>query len=270
MKTCPTCNAPASDVDAFCGSCGAKIGAPTETPPASPSAPNTTPPAVATTAATPSGSSSAGTITIIEAPRRLTVLSYLVMAAAALSATAVIPGLLALRYQGDSSFAARQAIDDLAGIAALLWYAGFIVGAILFMALLNRLRHNLNRLNVSGLRYGADQAIWPWFIPFFNWFRPVRFVSDLDRGLRGRSTRPGREQFSTGTNAATSPVIAIWWTVWILQVFTSRGIEMSGSVAGVLAACIIWGAGGVLTAVLVYQLLQLNLKAIAAFESPAV
>lgn len=267
MTTCPACNSPAADVDAFCGSCGAKIGAAVKTPSASASGSNATPPAIPATAATPSGPSVVGTFT--EAPRRLTILSYLVMAAAALSATAVIPGLLALRYHGDSSFVARQAIDDLAGIAALLWFSGFIVGGILFMALLNRLRHNLNRLHVSGLRYGADQAIWPWFIPFFNWFRPVRFVSDLDRGLRGRSTRPGREQFSTGTNAATSPVIGIWWTVWIIQWFASRLIDGSGSATAVLIACIVWGAAGVLTAVLVYQLLQLNLKAIAAFDSQA-
>jgi hypothetical protein len=221
-------------------------------------------------AAVPSTPSVAATIE--EAPRQLRTLSYLVMAAAAVSATAMIPGLLMLPHQGDLTFAAQQSSENLAGIASLLWGWGFTVGLILFMVLLYQLRHNLNRLNVSGQRYGADQAIWPWLIPVFNLFRPVRFVSDLYRGLNGRGKHPGREIFVTRRVVQTSPVIAAWWTAWVLQVplllIKVLAFITGETVGALLFEALIRGAFGALTVVVVYQLFQLNRKAIAAFNTP--
>ena len=74
--------------------------------------------------------------------------------------------------------------------------------------------------------------------------------------------------FVTRRAAETSPVIAAWWTTWVLQGIASRLIDVSGEPLATLFGCLIWGAGGALTVVLVYQLLQLNQKAIAAFDTP--
>jgi hypothetical protein len=184
----------------------------------------------------------------------------------------MIPGRLMLPHQGDLTFAAQQSSENLAGIASLLWGWGFTVGLILFMVLLYQLRHNLNRLNVSGQRYGADQAIWPWLIPVFNLFRPVRFVSDLYRGLNGRGKHPGREIFVTRRVVQTSPVIAAWWTAWVLQVplllIKVLAFITGETVGALLFEALIRGAFGALTVVVVYQLFQLNRKAIAAFNTP--
>jgi hypothetical protein len=272
MTVCPTCKAPVLGSEASCGSCGTKLVAPTTAP--SPTQVSTTPDvaqaAAKPFAAVPSTPSVAATIE--EAPRQLRTLSYLVMAAAAVSATAMIPGLLMLPHQGDLTFAAQQSSENLAGIASLLWGWGFTVGLILFMVLLYQLRHNLNRLNVSGQRYGADQAIWPWLIPVFNLFRPVRFVSDLYRGLNGRGKHPGREIFVTRRVVQTSPVIAAWWTAWVLQVplllIKVLAFITGETVGALLFEALIRGAFGALTVVVVYQLFQLNRKAIAAFNTP--
>lgn len=273
MSECPSCHQPATAADVFCGACGAALrsndgtvapttatqGTDREAAPAS--APGAVPaPAVDTASEPPVVSAQPG-----EPPRELRILGYATMAAAAVAATCIIPGTLALRYSDKVDLASKQSISDLGDVSSLLYLGGFLIGAILFMILTYKLRTNLDRLNVTGLRYGADQAIWPWFIPFFNLVRPVRFVSDLGRGLRGRGERPGRLPYQTGTAVSAPGVITLWWILFIAA--GPLGNAGRSSAAGVFIASLAWSAVSVATVLVVYTLLKLNWRAVAAFNA---
>jgi hypothetical protein len=253
MPTCPTCHQPAADSDTFCGACGAALKPPVATAP-------TPAPAVDTAPAQP-------VAVPVDPPREPRILGYATMAAALVSAACILPGAYALRYSGSSSVDSAGAVSDIGGVVSIMYLGGFFVGAILFMTLSYQLRVNLDRLNVSGLRYGPDQAIWPWFIPFFNYFRPVRFVCDLWRGLRGRAERPGREPYQTGTNVSAPGGIVAWWVLFIIVGPIGNAGLSSASAAGVFIASVSWSAVSLATAAVVYTLLKLNRQAVAAFDA---
>jgi hypothetical protein len=107
----------------------------------------------------------------------------------------------------------RLQADDLRqGIAAGLYFVAFVLAAVFFILWLHRAYSNLPALGVPKRRFDSNAAIWPWFVPILNLWRPKQVANDVWRGSNPAVA-------SRELNLVPGPVPALlgfWWAGYIV------------------------------------------------------
>jgi hypothetical protein len=157
-----------------------------------------------------------------QAVRRLTVLSWVVIAALALDALLSVAGIASdvsehnlVRQALTGTFAPdilskAQAADDRAHTIAVTEIALYVVTAILFIAWFHQAYKNVARLGVAGMRWSSGWAIGSWFVPILNLIRPKQIMNDIWRG-----SDPDLRIGSTLSLYDPPLLYQVWWGMWI-------------------------------------------------------
>ena len=113
-------------------------------------------------------------------------------------------------------FEELSASDDRVTTSGLFQTACYVVCIIAFLVWYGRAYFNLQRLGVRGLRFGEGMAIFYWFIPFANVFRPKQVVNDIWRG--------SDPDLPSGhwTSGRVPALIHCWWAAWLISGFVER------------------------------------------------
>jgi hypothetical protein len=97
----------------------------------------------------------------------------------------------------------------------------FVVGAVFFILWFHRAYSNLPALGVARRRFDSNAAIWPWFVPILNLWRPKQVANDIWRGsdpqVASRELRLAQDP--------VPPLLGFWWAGYIVS-------SMLGSRAG--------------------------------------
>lgn len=86
-----------------------------------------------------------------------------------------------------------------------------IACCIIFLLWFKREYHNLHAINPK-LKYKETWAIWSWFIPIINLWRPYQIMKEIyihATTTEKKGTNPEEEEI------ITTPIIDLWWLLWI-------------------------------------------------------
>ena len=143
----------------------------------------------------------------------------------------VADGVVALDYAsvlqeqidgGDVAFDEADDAEVAFGVGSVVYLLASIAGAVGFLVWFHRAYSNLRFLTQSRLRYSTSQAVWPWFVPIMNLFRPKQVANDIWRGAE-----PAARDNRDWTKLDVSPIVHWWWAFWLFS-------SVFGSVAGAL------------------------------------
>jgi hypothetical protein len=88
----------------------------------------------------------------------------------------------------------------------------FAFSAGFFIAWLYRAHGNLHALGAQYPRYSRGTAIWSWFVPILNLWRPKQVTNDV---WRGSDPDAPADQGDTWRNAKPPVLYAVWWFLWV-------------------------------------------------------
>lgn len=109
---------------------------------------------------------------------------------------------------GDDQLAAMEAAGSLIGTVSLV---AMVAGAVCFIRWLMQARRNVDALGARGLAHSPQWALWGWFVPIMNLFRPYQVVDEV---WRGSDPQPGRP---LGTMSESAPGwMTAWWGCWLV------------------------------------------------------
>lgn len=89
----------------------------------------------------------------------------------------------------------------------------FVVAAGLFLRWIHRMNANAHALSASGMRYGPWASIAWFFVPGFQFWKPLDALRELFRASHPRRIEDWR--------AASVPhLLSLWWTLWLCFLLT--------------------------------------------------
>lgn len=107
----------------------------------------------------------------------------------------------------------RQAAISLIGLALL-------VGTMIaFIRWFHSAYRNLAALGTTELRFKPGWAIGAWFVPFLNLWRPKQIADDI---WRASDPDAPQKQGLLWRQAATTPLLTVWWITWVISTFVSN------------------------------------------------
>lgn len=104
-------------------------------------------------------------------------------------------------------------IGGLDSTLAVLLLVPFIGSMVTFIKWMRRAHANLPALGFTP-RFSDGQAIWTWFVPIFNLWRPKQIANDIWRS--GQLDAPPRS--TTIANLPTPDWLLVWWLLLIFPV----------------------------------------------------
>lgn len=141
------------------------------------------------------------------------------------------------------------------GGSELLWILMFVITGILFLVWMARAHANLQNLGASGLRHSPVWAVVGWFIPIANLWYPFSVMRE--------TWRASDPEFPHGEwrNAPSSPLIPLWWALWIVAGGLGYAERLASSldtveVQSVLALSMLGNAVTIVCAVIAMQLVK--------------
>jgi hypothetical protein len=115
-----------------------------------------------------------------------------------------------------------NAVNDRNNVLSAVQLIGFAVTAVFFIVWTRRAYRNLRPLGAGGLRYTEGWAVGAWFVPILNLIRPKQIVDDIWRASDpdlAITDPPG--PVSTWQGKAVSPLLHVWWVLWLGAVLVS-------------------------------------------------
>ncbi|MFC7618010.1 DUF4328 domain-containing protein [Actinokineospora soli] len=88
---------------------------------------------------------------------------------------------------------------------------------VAFIVWLVRARENAERLCHAEHSLGKGWAIGAWFVPVVNLWFPYKVVRDV-----WKASKPGAGELRTLRGVPGSPVVALWWGLWVLAIVVDR------------------------------------------------
>lgn len=85
-----------------------------------------------------------------------------------------------------------------------------ITCCIIFLLWFKREYYNLHAINPK-LKYKETWAIWSWFIPIINLWRPYQIMKEIY--IHATTTK--KEKTNSEEEITTTPIIDLWWLLWI-------------------------------------------------------
>jgi hypothetical protein len=101
-------------------------------------------------------------------------------------------------------------------IVALVQTVVFIFTAVVFIRWFKRAYANLPALGADDVRFRAGWAIYGWFVPFLNLWRPKQMANDI---WRASDPDAPVEQGSTWLNRSVPALFQFWWAGFVILNF---------------------------------------------------
>jgi uncharacterized membrane protein YphA (DoxX/SURF4 family) len=105
---------------------------------------------------------------------------------------------------------ANNARQSIAGIAGLIIYTSTVVG---FCMWVHRANRNSRGFGALGMQFTPRWAVGWYFIPFANLVKPCQSMAEI--------WKVSSDPFDW-TQRKAGPIVAIWWTLWILNNISSN------------------------------------------------
>jgi hypothetical protein len=106
-----------------------------------------------------------------------------------------------------------EASDQRQLAVAAAQFVVFAFAAAFFIAWLHRAHGNLPALGAQYPRYSRGTAIWSWFVPILNLWRPKQVANDV---WRGSDPEAPADQGDTWRRAEPPALYAVWWFIWVV------------------------------------------------------
>lgn len=105
--------------------------------------------------------------------------------------------------------------DSRQAIIGLCQMVVYITSLVLFLNWFRRAYGNLHRIGIKTLKYSETMAVWSFFIPIINFYRPYKIAKEIATGTIGKLNELNPH------NKANSKVIIIglWWILTIINYF---------------------------------------------------
>jgi len=121
----------------------------------------------------------------------------------------------------------------------------YIATAVLFLMWFARAYKNVWRREKTSLN--PAWAVWSWFIPVYNLFKPIQLASEIT---------VKNERILGDVNSTRKPKLALWWIFWLLYLITgmdfkSTEVEYSTILVMTITSCVFAMVGCVLAVVFV-------------------
>jgi hypothetical protein len=132
----------------------------------------------------------------------------------ALDAISVVSGYFEYSLYGQDVITQDEvdANDIRQGLVALLDFTAFVVVVVMFIRWFKRAYANLPALGVPKLRYRRGWAIWGWFFPFLNLYRPKQLANDI---WRGSDPAAPIERDADWDRRPVPALFQWWWGVYL-------------------------------------------------------
>lgn len=108
---------------------------------------------------------------------------------------------------------AAEVSDSIINIISILYTILFIVSAVTFLRWFVRAYQNLE-LFAKELLYNQKQALWAWFIPIMNLFRPYEIMRELYKETNKLLVK---YEPTNAEKIATDNYLSLWWGLWIIS-----------------------------------------------------
>jgi hypothetical protein len=99
------------------------------------------------------------------------------------------------------------------GVAQLIV---FTAAAVFFIRWLHQAYRNVLALGAQYPRYSTGTAVWSWFVPFLNLWRPKQVINDV---WRASDPEAPADQGATWQDRSPPFLYALWWFFWIVLQF---------------------------------------------------
>jgi hypothetical protein len=109
-----------------------------------------------------------------------------------------------------------DASDIRQAIVALVQTVVFIFTAVMFIRWFKRAYSNLPALGAADLRFRAGWAIWGWFVPFLNLWRPKQMANDI---WRASDPDAPTDQGTTWRDRSVPALFQFWWGGFVVLNF---------------------------------------------------
>jgi Domain of unknown function (DUF4328) len=109
-----------------------------------------------------------------------------------------------------------EASDRRQQVVAFSQLAVYIFAAIFFIRWLHRAYANIVPLGAQYPRYSTGTAIWSWFVPILNLWRPKQVINDV---WRASDPEAPVDQGATWQRDDPPLLYGVWWTAWVLLTF---------------------------------------------------
>jgi len=105
-----------------------------------------------------------------------------------------------------------DANDSRQSLIAIFYAVVSIISIVVFLNWFRRAYGNLHRLKIKNLNESESSAVWYWFIPILNLYKPVKIMSEIHN-----ETLDYISNKSTVKNGGViSLLITIWWVLHIV------------------------------------------------------
>lgn len=140
------------------------------------------------------------------------------------TAVAIISGYFELRLfqniqnEGFADPGKVKANDIRQLVAGIIQSAAYLITVVVFLNWFRRAYGNLHRLGIEYLNQSESMALWSWFIPVVNLFRPVQIKYEIWTETQWQiKQRDASYQIKNG-----NLLLTIWWTLFILSNLAGR------------------------------------------------
>lgn len=100
------------------------------------------------------------------------------------------------------------------GLVALAQTIVFIFAVVMFIRWFKRAYANLQALGLPELRFRVGWAIWGWFVPFLNLWRPKQIANDI---WRASDPEKPRDQDPLWRGADVPALFQWWWAFYLIS-----------------------------------------------------
>jgi len=152
-------------------------------------------------------------------------IKYVLMLQITIAVIAIILGFfeyqLLTSYQQGDYISLEAAFADGEGVISLLQITGFasllafIASAILIIQWIYRANANVRQLGALNMHYTPAWSVGYYFIPIFNLWKPYLAMKEIFKA----SIAP-----SDWTDAKTTYILPLWWTLWIASNLLNQSI----------------------------------------------
>ena len=113
----------------------------------------------------------------------------------------------------DSDVAASDRRQAILGVVQTI---AFVVTAVFFVRWIRRAYENTFALGAQYPRFSHATAIWSWFVPILNLWRPKQVINDV---WRGSDPAAPVDQGDTWRRRDPPLLFGLWWFAWVVLNF---------------------------------------------------
>lgn len=108
-----------------------------------------------------------------------------------------------------------EASDFRQGVIGIAYIAVFIVSGFLILRWIHRANFNARQLGAANMKFTPGWSIGYYFIPILTLWKPYQAMKEIWKASKNPSD---------WEHSSTSPILPIWWTLWLISGFLDQAI----------------------------------------------